>query len=226
MCTWSLISLQDANSPTMEHLTMFHDHTLFINIVITMVVIYTIVTILAGQFWNRRMAQNQNLELMWTLVPIVILFFMAFPSIKILYLMDEIFSPVLTMKCLGHQWYWSYEYSDFNNVEFDAFMIPTETLSTHEFRLLEVNNRTIVPFNNQIRLLVTSLDVIHSWTVPSLGIKIDATPGRINQVFMFLDRPGLYYGQCSEICGANHSFMPISIESVNLPLFIHWIKNF
>nr|ARO34933.1 cytochrome c oxidase subunit II [Pachycephus cruentatus] len=226
MCTWSMISLQDANSPSMEHLMMFHDHILTINILITMLVLYIIISISTGKFFNRTMMQNQTIELIWTFIPMIILLFMAFPSIKILYLMDEILLPSITIKCLGHQWYWSYEYSDFNNVDYDSFMIPTEDLYTSEFRLLEVNNRTIIPFNNQIRLLISSLDVIHSWTIPSLGIKVDATPGRINQINLFSNRPGLFFGQCSEICGANHSFMPIIIESTNLNLFINWIKMF
>nr|YP_009180587.1 cytochrome c oxidase subunit II [Calameuta idolon]ALM04143.1 cytochrome c oxidase subunit II [Calameuta idolon] len=226
MCTWSMISLQDANSPSMEHLTMFHDHTLTINILITMLVLYIIMSIYMNKIINRTTMQNQLIELIWTFIPMIILIFMAFPSIKILYLMDEIFTPLITIKCMGHQWYWSYEYSDFSNIEFDSFMIPTEELNTNEFRLLEVNNRMVIPFNTQIRLLVSSVDVIHSWTIPAMGIKVDATPGRINQTGLLAIRPGLYYGQCSEICGANHSFMPITIESTNMESFISWIKNF
>nr|AJE61801.1 cytochrome c oxidase subunit II [Cephus sareptanus] len=226
MCTWSMISLQDANSPSMEHLTMFHDHILMINILITMMVMYIIVSISLNKIINRTMMQNQLIELIWTFIPMIILIFMAFPSIKILYLMDEIFSPMMTIKCMGHQWYWSYEYSDFNNIEFDSFMIPTEELNKNEFRLLEVSNRMIIPFNIQTRLLISSMDVIHSWTIPSMGIKVDATPGRINQTNLLAIRPGLFYGQCSEICGANHSFMPIIVESTNLKSFISWIKKF
>nr|QNE85717.1 cytochrome c oxidase subunit II [Cephus pygmeus] len=226
MCTWSMISLQDANSPSMEHLTMFHDYILMINILITMMVVYIIISISLNKIINRTMMQNQLIELIWTLIPMIILIFMAFPSIKILYLMDEIFSPMMTIKCMGHQWYWSYEYSDFNNIEFDSFMIPTNELNKNEFRLLEVSNRMIVPLNTQIRLLISSVDVIHSWTIPAMGIKIDATPGRINQTNLLTMRPGLFYGQCSEICGANHSFMPIIVESTNMKNFISWIKKF
>nr|AJE61788.1 cytochrome c oxidase subunit II [Cephus pygmeus] len=226
MCTWSMISLQDANSPSMEHLTMFHDHILMINILITVMVIYIIVSISLNKIINRTMMQNQLIELIWTFIPMIILIFMAFPSIKILYLMDEIFAPMMTIKCMGHQWYWSYEYSDFNNIEFDSFMIPTEELNKNEFRLLEVSNRMIIPLNTQIRLLISSVDVIHSWTIPAMGIKVDATPGRINQTGLLSIRPGLFYGQCSEICGANHSFMPIIVESTNLKSFISWIKKF
>nr|WAK83093.1 cytochrome c oxidase subunit II [Janus sp.] len=226
MSTWSMISLQDANSPSMEHLTMFHDHILMINIMIILMVLYMLISICFTNFYNRTTMQNQTIELIWTLIPMVILLFMAMPSIKILYLMDEMFNPVISIKCVGHQWYWSYEYSDFNNVEFDSFMTPSEELKKNEFRLLEVNNRTIIPMNTQIRMLITSMDVIHSWAMPSMGIKIDATPGRINQINMISTRPGMFFGQCSEICGANHSFMPILIESTNLNYFISWIKNF
>nr|ARO34959.1 cytochrome c oxidase subunit II [Syrista parreyssii]UGN61578.1 cytochrome c oxidase subunit II [Syrista parreyssii] len=225
MSTWSMISLQDANSPSMEYLTMFHDHILTINILITSLVLYIIISISFSKFINRTMMQNQIIELIWTFIPMIILLFMAFPSIKILYLMDEIFTPLITIKCLGHQWYWSYEYSDFNNIEFDSFMTPSEELNKNEFRLLEVNNRMIIPWNTQIRLMISSIDVIHSWTIPSMGIKVDATPGRMNQTNMLSIRPGLFFGQCSEICGANHSFMPIIVESTNLNSFISWIKK-
>nr|YP_009328033.1 cytochrome c oxidase subunit II [Trachelus tabidus]APC92676.1 cytochrome c oxidase subunit II [Trachelus tabidus] len=226
MCTWSMISLQDANSPTMEHLTMFHDHTLMINILITVLVLYIIISTCLNKIINRVTMQNQLIELIWTFIPMIILIFMAFPSIKILYLMDEIFYPMITIKCMGHQWYWSYEYSDFSNIEFDSFMVPTEELINNEFRLLEVSNRMVIPFNMQIRLLISSVDVIHSWAMPSMGIKVDATPGRINQSNLLAIRPGLFYGQCSEICGANHSFMPIVVESTSLKSFISWIKKF
>nr|UYA96521.1 cytochrome c oxidase subunit II [Syrista sp. 1 GYN-2021c] len=226
MPMWSMISLQDANSPTMENLTMFHDHAMMINTLITTMVLYMILSIMTNKMFNRMIMQNQIIELIWTLIPMIILMLLALPSIKILYLMDEIFTPSITIKCMGHQWYWSYEYSDFNNVEYDSFMIPSQDLQKGEFRLLEVNNRTIIPFNTYVRMLISSMDVIHSWTVPAMGVKTDATPGRINQINLLSIRPGLFYGQCSEICGANHSFMPIILESTNLKMFIRWIKNF
>nr|UGN61591.1 cytochrome c oxidase subunit II [Janus megamaculatus]UGN61604.1 cytochrome c oxidase subunit II [Janus megamaculatus] len=226
MPMWSMISLQDANSPSMENLTMFHDHAMMINILITTMVIYMMTSMSLTKTFNRNLMQNQIIELIWTIIPMIILLMMALPSIKILYLMDEIFTPSITIKCLGHQWYWSYEYSDFNNIEFDSFMIPSQDLAKSEFRLLEVNNHTIVPFNTYVRMLISSTDVIHSWTIPAMGVKTDATPGRINQINLLAIRPGLFYGQCSEICGANHSFMPIILESTNLNLFIKWIKSF
>lgn len=148
--------------------------------------------------------------------------FLAIPSLKILYLTDEINHPILSIKVLGHQWYWRYEYNDFKNLEFDSFIIKFEN---NEFRLLDVDNRLILPIKNQIRLLVNSLDVIHSFAIPRLGLKVDAVPGRINQISICINRPGLYYGQCSEICGVNHRFIPIVIERTRLVNFLDWIKK-
>lgn len=166
------------------------------------------------------------IELIWTITPIIILILIAIPSIKILYLTDEIFNNKITIKSMGHQWYWSYEYSDFLNIEFDSFIIPSNQLNPKEFRLLDTDNRCILPFNYPIRILTTSIDVIHSWTIPSLGIKIDSTPGRLNQSLIYIYRPGLYFGQCSEICGTNHRFIPIVIESTNFLNFKNWLKSF
>ena len=159
-------------------------------------------------------------------MPRFILIFIGLPSIRLLYLLDETYKPSLTLKTMGHQWYWSYEYSDFVNVEFDAYITPQEESNEALFRLLDVDNRTTIPFITQIRMLISAADVLHAWTVPALGVKADAVPGRLNQVNFFTNRPGLFFGQCSEICGANHSFMPIAIESVAPKFFIQWIKNF
>lgn len=169
--------------------------------------------------------ESQPLELFWTIVPAFVLIFIGLPSIRLLYLLDEVYKPSITIKTIGHQWYWSYEYSDFLNLEFDAYIIPTNELREKNFRLLDVDNRTIVPVNTQIRTLITAADVLHSWTVPSLGVKADAVPGRLNQVNFLTNRPGLFFGQCSEICGANHRFIPISIERVPSKIFIKWVKN-
>lgn len=169
--------------------------------------------------------ESQPLELFWTIVPRFVLIFIGLPSIRLLYLIDETYKPFLTIKTIGHQWYWSYEYSDFNNIEFDSFIVrPLETPNL--IRLLEVDNRTILPFNTQVRMLVSSIDVLHSWTVPALGVKTDAVPGRLNQIIFYSNRPGIFFGQCSEICGANHRFIPISIEIVSPKSFIKWIINF
>nr|YP_010583041.1 cytochrome c oxidase subunit II [Eurhadina cuii]UGN61487.1 cytochrome c oxidase subunit II [Eurhadina cuii] len=226
MATWSSFMFQNANSPIMEQLIMFHDHTMMIIMVITITVGYMMALILIKSFNNRFMMENQLIELIWTIIPAVMLGVIAMPSLKILYMLEETTKPMITIKTIGHQWYWSYEYSDFKKIEFDSYMKPSNEISDSQFRLLETDNKIIVPYNTQTRMLISSTDVLHSWTIPSLGIKVDASPGRINQGNMIMKRPGLFYGQCSEICGANHSFMPILMESINMKTFTNWIKNY
>jgi cytochrome c oxidase subunit 2 len=172
------------------------------------------------------MLESQGLELFWTIVPRFILIFIGLPSIRLLYLIDEVFSPSITIKTIGHQWYWSYEYSDFINLEFDAYITPSKDLKNINTRLLDTDNHTVIPFNSQIRTLITAADVLHSWTIPAMGVKADATPGRLNQVNFYSNRPGIFFGQCSEICGANHRFIPIVMESISPKSFIKWIKTF
>nr|YP_010385247.1 cytochrome c oxidase subunit II [Anatrichus pygmaeus]UPM51783.1 cytochrome c oxidase subunit 2 [Anatrichus pygmaeus] len=225
MSTWANLNLQNSASPLMEQLIFFHDHALLILVMITTMVGYLMFMLFFNNYTNRYLLHGQTIEMIWTILPAIILLFIAFPSLRLLYLLDEINEPSITLKSIGHQWYWSYEYSDFKNIEFDSYMIPTNELSINEFRLLDVDNRVVLPMNSQIRILVTAADVLHSWTVPALGIKIDGTPGRLNQTNFLMNRPGLFYGQCSEICGANHSFMPIVIESIPTKNFIKWIMN-
>ena len=211
----------------MEQLIFFHNHALTILVLVLSTVTYSIVKTIAGTNINKILLESQPLELFWTVVPAIILLFIGFPSIRLLYLLDEVYYPSITLKTVGHQWYWSYEYSDFsNNVEFDSFMVPNNEISDENFRLLDVDNRTVLPFNTQVRNLISSADVIHSWTIPSLGVKADAVPGRLNQVRFNINIPGLFYGQCSEICGANHRFMPIVIESTYTTSFKEWIYIF
>nr|YP_010564333.1 cytochrome c oxidase subunit II [Mythimna turca]UYX62356.1 cytochrome c oxidase subunit II [Mythimna turca] len=226
MATWSNLNLQNSASPLMEQIIFFHDHTLVILIMITILVGYLMSSLLFNKYINRFLLEGQMIELIWTILPAITLIFIALPSLRLLYLLDELNNPLITLKSIGHQWYWSYEYSDFHNIEFDSYMIPSNELEPSDFRLLDVDNRIILPMNNQIRILVTATDVIHSWTVPSLGVKVDANPGRLNQTNFFINRPGIFYGQCSEICGANHSFMPIVIESISIKNFINWINNY
>nr|YP_009485327.1 cytochrome c oxidase subunit II [Bactrocera ritsemai]AUG90829.1 cytochrome c oxidase subunit 2 [Bactrocera ritsemai] len=225
MTTWAALGLQDSASPLMEQLTFFHDHALMILVMITTLVGYLMFMLFFNPHTNRNLLHGQTIEMIWTILPAIVLLFIAFPSLRLLYLLDEINEPSVTLKTIGHQWYWSYEYSDFMNVEFDSYMIPTNELPTDGFRLLDVDNRVVLPMNSQIRILVTAADVIHSWTVPALGVKVDGTPGRLNQTNFMMNRPGLFYGQCSEICGANHSFMPIVIESLPTNHFIKWMTN-
>nr|QGA73992.1 cytochrome c oxidase subunit 2 [Cryptocephalus flavolimbatus] len=225
MATWSTLLLQDSASPLMEQLSFFHDHTLMILIIITVAVGQLLINLYFNKFLHRYLLEGQLIEIVWTILPAITLIFIAIPSLRLIYMMDEINNPLITIKAVGHQWYWSYEYTDFGNIEFDSYMIPSEESKNFNFRLLDVDNRVPIPLNTQARLLVTSADVIHSWTIPSLGVKIDATPGRLNQISLMINRPGLFYGQCSEICGANHSFMPIVVESVTQNYFIKWIKK-
>lgn len=224
--TWAALGFQNSSSPLIEQLIFFHDHALTILILIISIVGFNLFSTIFSSNIDQHILESQELELFWTIIPSLILVFIGLPSIRLLYLLDEVYSPSITIKTVGHQWYWSYEYSDFNNIEFDAYIIPSNELENSIFRLLDVDNRTVVPFNSQIRTLITAADVIHSWTVPSLGVKADATPGRLNQVNFYINRPGLYFGQCSEICGANHSFMPIVLERVSPKRFIKWVKNF
>nr|ABM53836.1 cytochrome oxidase subunit II [Opisthoplatia orientalis]QKK69179.1 cytochrome c oxidase subunit 2 [Opisthoplatia orientalis] len=225
MTTWANMNLQDSASPIMEQLIYFHDHALMIILMILMIVTYMMIMLTSNTFTNRFLLEGQLIEVAWTIAPAIILIFIAIPSLRLLYLMDEINNPTITLKTIGHQWYWSYEYSDFLKVEFDSYMIPINEMNNNDFRLLDVDNRAALPMNTFIRIIITATDVLHSWTVPSLGVKADATPGRLNQTSFLISRPGLFYGQCSEICGANHSFMPIVIESISTNKFISWISN-
>nr|AFG29126.1 cytochrome c oxidase subunit II [Tetanocera arnaudi] len=225
MSTWATLGLQDSASPLMEQLVFFHDHALLILLMITLLVSYLMGSLIFNSLVNRFLLHGQFIEIIWTILPAIILLFIALPSLRLLYLLDEVNSPSITLSAIGHQWYWSYEYSDFLNIEFDSYMVPTSDLPTDGFRLLDVDNRVVLPLNSHIRILVTAADVIHSWTVPALGVKVDGTPGRLNQTNFLVNRPGLFYGQCSEICGANHSFMPIVIESVPASTFINWIHS-
>nr|ALO70900.1 cytochrome c oxidase subunit 2 [Scaphisoma boleti] len=224
MSTWLTLTTQDSASPLMEQLIFFHDHTLMILLMITILVSYLLISLFLNKFSFRYLLEGQTIELIWTILPAVTLIFIALPSLRLLYLLDETNQPLMTIKTIGHQWYWSYEYNDFKNIEFDSYMIPSNELKNFNFRLLDVDNRIVIPFNAQIRMLVTAADVIHSWTIPSLSVKIDATPGRLNQISFLINRTGLFFGQCSEICGANHSFMPIVLESISTSNFIKWIK--
>nr|YP_010411510.1 cytochrome c oxidase subunit II [Euurobracon yokahamae]UJJ81885.1 cytochrome c oxidase subunit II [Euurobracon yokahamae] len=224
MYYWLILNFQDFNSNMSMLMIEFHDLSLILLLMIMIFILYMILYFFMNKFVNKFILHNQMIEIIWTLVPIIILLFMVIPSLKILYMSEESMNSFLTLKILGHQWYWSYEYSDFKGLEYDSFMLSEFTMS--DFRLLDVDNRLILPFKFNIRSLVSSLDVIHSWTIPCIGVKVDAIPGRMNQLFLYFDRLGVYYGQCSEICGLNHSFMPIVVESTELKMFFFWINNF
>ena len=217
------LSFQDASSPIGEQLIFFHDDFMFIIVVITILV----GRMITNKYYYKYLIHGTIIEIIWTLIPAIILLFISFPSLQLLYSLDEITDPSLTIKAVGHQWYWSYEYSDSEeeSIEFDSYMIPTSDLEKGDFRLLEVDNKIVVPLNTEIRVVVTGADVIHCFSIPSLGIKIDAIPGRLNQVSFLVKRSGIYYGQCSEICGSDHSFMPIVVEAVSQEKFVNWILN-
>lgn len=222
--SWAALGFQNASSPLIEQLIFFHDHTITILILITSIITYNLISTTNNIILDKLIIESQPLELFWTIVPTFILIFIGIPSIRLLYLLDEVYSPSITIKTIGHQWYWSYEYSDFINVEFDSYLLPSSS-TRKNFRLLDVDNRTTIPSNSQIRILLSAADVLHSWTIPSLGVKVDAVPGRLNQINFNCNRPGLFFGQCSEICGANHRFMPICIERIPIKSFINWIKK-
>ncbi len=226
MINWGQLRFQDAASPIMAQLIRFHDHAIVVLTLVITIVGYAIIRLLFNKFTCRNILEAQEIETIWTILPAFFLLFLALPSLRLLYLIDEVRSPTLTLKAIGHQWYWRYEYSDFAHLEFDSYILPTDELATGQFRLLEVDHRAVVPMKTEIRVLVTAADVIHSWTIPSLGVKADAVPGRLNQLGFSVSRPGVFYGQCSEICGANHSFMPIALEAVNRESFTQWITTF
>nr|ADL09101.1 cytochrome c oxidase subunit II [Crotophaga ani] len=221
MANHSQLGFQDASSPIMEELIEFHDHALMVALAICSLVLY-ILTLMLTEKLSSNTVDAQEVELIWTILPAIVLILLALPSLQILYMMDEVNEPDLTLKAIGHQWYWSYEYTDFKDLMFDSYMVPTTELSPGHFRLLEVDHRVIVPMESNIRIIVTAGDVLHSWAVPALGIKTDAIPGRLNQTSFITTRPGIFYGQCSEICGANHSYMPIVVESTPLTYFENW----
>nr|QNH68975.1 cytochrome c oxidase subunit II [Ergatettix serrifemora] len=225
MATWNNLSLQDSSSPLMEQLSFFHDHTMSIIVMITMMVSYMMIMMTLNNLSFRHMLSEHTIETIWTTTPAIVLIFIAMPSLHLLYMIDDSSETSISIKTIGRQWYWSYEYSDFKKIEFDSFMLDKESSTNNSFRLLDVDNRTILPINTNIRILTSASDVLHSWTIPSIGVKIDATPGRLNQSMFMIKRPGLMFGQCSEICGINHSFMPITIEAVNIKTFIKWLMD-
>lgn len=232
---WQL-GFQESAAPGFTGIVTLHNTVAFYLVLITFSVFWTLFSII--YYYNEKrnaiaykyLTHGSTLELIWTITPAFILTAIAFPSFKLLYLMDEVLSPTLTIKVVGHQWYWSYEYSDFitengDSIDFDSYMIPESDLELGQFRLLDVDNRLVVPVDCHIRLIVTGADVIHSFAVPSLGMKLDCVPGRLNQVSFLAERTGTFYGQCSEICGVWHGFMPIAVESVSSDDFLIWLDS-
>ena len=232
---WAL-TFQDPATPIMEGIINFHNHIMTFLTVIVVFVAWLMfrAIVLFEEKANPtpvKFTHSTPLEVVWTIVPAIVLLFIAIPSFALLYSMDELIDPTITLKAVGHQWYWSYEFSDYATLEggeslnYDSYMIPEDDLTGGNLRLLEVDNRVVLPVQTHIRVLITSADVLHSWAVPSFGVKVDACPGRLNQTSVFIKREGTYFGQCSEICGVNHGFMPIVVEAVSLNNYVTWIAN-
>jgi heme/copper-type cytochrome/quinol oxidase subunit 2 len=230
------IYFQDSASPQMEGLVELHDNIMFYLVIILFSVGWVLFSIVVN-FINTKAVMSHKylnhgttIELIWTITPAIILILIAFPSFRLLYLMDEVIDPSMSIIAEGHQWYWSYQYTDFIDsnddlIEFDSYIVPDSDLEDGGLRMLEVDNRVIIPEKTNIRFIVTSGDVIHSYACPSLGVKCDAYPGRLNQFSIYVNREGVFYGQCSEICGILHSSMPIVIESNSLSNFLGWLYS-
>jgi cytochrome c oxidase subunit 2 len=231
------IGFQDPATPIMEGIIDLH-HDLFFFMVVISIFVTWILSRIIYFFSIRnneihvplRFTHHTTLEVVWTIIPSLILILIAVPSFALLYAMDEVINPSITIKTVGHQWYWSYEYSDQgvlakDQILFDSYMMLEEDLTLGYLRLLEVDNRVVLPSKVHVRLLITAADVLHSWAVPSLGVKLDACPGRLNQVAVYIKRNGTFYGQCSEICGVNHAFMPITVDAVSMDDYIQWVSS-
>jgi len=230
------IGFQDPATPIMEGIINFHNHIMFFLFIIVTFVSWLMFRCLCLFIETpnskvEKWTHSTILEIVWTVIPALILMAIAIPSFALLYSMDEIIDPAITLKVVGNQWYWKYEFSDYLSLDngqtlnFDSYLIAEEDLLAGGLRLLEVDNRLVLPIKTHIRVLITSADVLHSWAIPSFGVKVDACPGRLNQTSIFIKREGVFYGQCSEICGVNHGFMPIVVEAVGLDNYISWIVN-
>ena len=225
---WEM-NFQDPATPVMEKIKHLHNMLLWIEAGIAVFVIglllFVIMRFRASQNPNpSKVSHNTLLEIVWTTVPVLILIVIAIPSFKLLYFMDVVPKSDLTIKATGHQWYWSYEYPD-HNISFDSFMVEDKDLKPDQIRLLSTDTHVVVPTNTNIRVITTSADVIHSWAVPSFGVKRDSVPGRLNETWFNVQKEGLYYGQCSELCGTKHGFMPIVIEAVSPEKFQVWLAK-
>ncbi len=228
---WQL-GLQDAASPVMERIHQFHDFLLAIQVLIVLLVL-SLLGYCIYRFNARRnplpskTSHNTLLEVVWTAVPIVILVVIAIPSLRLLYYADRTADYEMTLKVVGHQWYWSYAYPDHGDFTFDSIMIPDDEIdpAKGQVRQLSVDEPVVLPVKTKVQILVTTNDVIHNWAVPALGLKMDSTPGRINETWVEITREGTYYGMCSELCGVNHAYMPIQIEAVSKERFREWVSE-
>ena len=217
---------QDSGNIITSSVVNFHNYVMLLGLFIFTGSVYVLCSSIAMRDFYRNFMDLPVLEFWWTIFPALILLIIALPSLSLLYKMDEILDPYLNLKVIGNQWYWTYEYdSQGQNIEINSYMITSEDLLNGDFRLREADNHVAVPVNTLVKVITTSNDVIHCWTIPSLGVKIDAVPGRLNQVGLISNRSGLMLGGCSEICGSDHAYMPIVLESVSLGLFNNWVNT-
>jgi len=215
MSVWGQLGFQEGISVIIELINYFHDYIIIILIIILTFVTYIFIYVLTSVRLDKYTVDSHSLETIWTIVPIVILCFIAFPSLYLLYLIEDVSSPSLSVKVVGHQWYWEYQYSNsWLSESFDSYILQDITSVRRLYHALDVDNRLVLPTSVNLLFLVTSADVLHSWTIPSLGIKTDAIPGRLNSLISIRSFSGVYYGQCREICGSNHRYMPIVLEFV------------
>ena len=228
---WQM-NFQEAATPLMEQIVRFHDVYLLPTIIIISLFVLALLAIVVVKFNEKsnpnpsRTTHNTTIEVLWTVIPVAILVVIAVPSFKLLYKSDVIPKVDMTIKATGHQWYWNYEYVDHGKFSFDAYMIADEDLKEGQPRLLETDNRVVIPSNSIVRVQVTAADVLHAWTIPAFGRKIDAVPGRLNEIWIGpVKNEGVYYGQCSELCGVNHGFMPITVEVVSKDKFNAWVEK-
>lgn len=223
------LGLQEESTPIGAGIYDLHEKIIYYMIIIIIIVSYIIGVIIMkkGTRWNKYITHNIILEIIWTILPSFILIAIAIPSFKLLYAQDEVINPIMTVKAIGQQWYWGYEMTDVGKGEivFDSYAKADSDIEKGEIRLLDVDNPLYLPILTPIRLLTTSLDVIHSFAVPSFGVKIDAIPGRINHANILILREGTYYGQCSELCGQMHYNMPIVIKALSPSSFLSWLSS-
>jgi len=224
MANWEQLNFQNRHSPLIEQFIFLHDHIISILTLIIVIVAYTLFKFISLKLTSKVQKENHELEVLWTFLPGVILILIAFPSLRLLYLSEERETSPIRLKTIGHQWYWSYEYRDFKNLEFDSFISSANEIS-NTFRLLDTDNYTVLPTKTPIQLFISSSDVLHAWTIPALGLKADSTPGRLNIINFLSLKPGLFFGQCSEICGTNHRFIPIVVDMRPIKFFKSWINS-
>lgn len=226
---WQM-TFQPAATPVMEQIQSFNDLLFWIIVAITLFVL-ALLCYCAVKFNEKsnptpsKTTHNTALEVIWTVVPILILVAIAVPSFRLLYFMDRTDKPEMTLKVVSHQWYWSYHYPDHGNLNFTSNMVPAEDLKPGQPRLLTVDNEVVLPVDTNVRVLATSEDVIHNWAVPAFGVKIDTVPGRTNETWVRITKEGTYYGQCSELCGINHGFMPVQVRAVSKAAFAQWTEE-